>query len=514
MRILLIFVLLLILPATSWAGNVALVIGNSDYQTVPALPNPINDAQAVAEALRRQGFEVTVAGNMNRAQMLTTLRGFRDRADQADVAMVYYAGHGMEIAGRNYLIPVDARIADERDARLEMIEMQDVLAQLSGAKRMKMIVLDACRDNPFITRMQREKKGRNVGRGLAIVNNAGADTLIAYAAAAGEVTPDGLEGENSPFTKAFLNALSGPPADIRLLLGQVRDELRKSVPGSAPFVYSSLGGSQYILNRNSQAPAQSKPTAPASAALDENALLIDFATAEISDTATAWEEFLTKYQPHSGHTLYVLARRNRDRLAAVAAAAASEPRSSSAPLTARPQPALQPQQLAALDQPAATAPSLRVPPTPEPEMTRKQALLEIQRLLKGRNCYPGRLDGIYGRQTAAGLRTLSARAKVPLKVDKNSSVADMADVIDRLVVIDDIKCPAVAVVRKPAAKPRPPAKKRQPTVAAPTARAPVAKTAPKTKKSQSGQTIFKNPPNYCPQFGSSPGCRDGSPISY
>ncbi len=502
MRIFLIVLWFAILPIAGWGENVALVIGNSDYRTVPTLPNPVNDANAVALALQQQGFDVTTATNMTRAEMLTTLRAFRNRADRAEVAMVYYAGHGMEIGGRNYLIPVDARIADERDARLEMIEMQDVLVQLSGARRMKMIVLDACRDNPFVARMQRENKGRNVGRGLAIVNDAGADTLIAYAAAAGEVTPDGQEGGNSPFTRAFLNALKGPPADVRLLLGKVRDELRQSVPGAAPFVYSSLGGRQYILNANS--PAQT-PAAPAPVAkLDENALLIDFATAEISDTAAAWDVFLEKYRMHADHTLYILARRSRDRLTPAAATGRpSEPRSGTRPAGR--------DQVASLDSDIQPPTPVPAPAPAVPALTRKEAMLEIQRLLKLRNCYPGRLDGLYGPQTARGLATLSDRAGVELRVGRSDRGEDLEQLISRLAIIDDVKCPAVKVVRKP------PAKSKAPSRASAPARKPAAPApapAPQKKRPQPGSTVFKNPPNYCPQFGMSKGCIDGTPTNW
>ncbi len=500
MRALFFSIMIIFLPTYCAANNVALVIGNSAYESVEPLTNPANDAAAIATALQIHGFEVTLAGDMSRANMLNTLRAFRDKADRAEFAIVYYAGHGMEISGRNYLVPVDARINDERDARLEMIELQDVLAQLSGARRMKMVVLDACRDNPFVNKMKRENKGRNVGRGLALVTDAGADTLIAYAAAAGDITPDGVAGQNSPFTQAFLNALTGPPADIRLLLGAVRDELRQSVPGAAPFVYSSLGGGTYILNRNSRPVAASPPTE----SFNANAMLTDFATAEIADSLDVWEGFLNKYQAQSDHTLYVLARRNRDlRMAAVDPEVTGQTPLSRAPNS----------DTETLD---SSDPTLQAPvqepvlSTPLIYPTRKEAVLEIQRLLKGRNCYPGRLDGLYGRQTASGLETLSKRANVPLNMNKDTKVDELAVLIERLEIIDDATCPAVKVVRKPKAK----APVQSPSVAA---REPAKTTiepvvvAPKKEK-KSDQSVFRNPPNTCPQFGASPGCRDGDRI--
>lgn len=465
-------VMMLCLALPLWAGNVALVIGNSAYRSVETLANPVNDATAVAAALRAHGFDVTLATDLGRADTLDTLRAFRNAADRADIAMVYYAGHGMEIAGRNYLVPVDARITDERDARLEMIELQDVLSQLSGAKRMKTVVLDACRDNPFVTGMKRANTGRNVGRGLALVENAGADTLIAYAAAAGEITPDGIEGGNSPFTRAFLNALGGPAQDIRLLLGSVRDELRRSVPGAAPFVYSSLGGGTYVINPR-QAPAPAARPAP-------NAMLSDYATAELADTIAVWDAFLTAYAGQPDHTLYILARRKRD-----LKQAALDPGKPEAP---------------------ARAPANNVAAPPEPVLDRKDAIVEIQRLLKDRNCYAGRLDGIYGRQTAGGLATLSRESGQSLNMGRNTPPEQLMALIDALAVIDDATCPKAVAVRKSA-----PAKQRSrptPTRTAPAAPPP----QPKAAEPADDHSVFRNPPNYCPQFGAAPGCRDGDRI--
>lgn len=497
MRMITVAVLLVWLPLMGWAANVALVIGNSAYTSVEPLPNPDNDANAVADALRAHGFDVILATDLTRAEMFNTLRSFRDAADRADIAMVYYAGHGMEISGRNYLVPVDARITDERDARLEMIELQDVMSQLSGAKRMKTVVLDACRDNPFVAGMKRANKGRNVGRGLALVENAGADTLIAYAAAAGEITPDGVEGGNSPFTRAFLNAMKGPALDIRLLLGSVRDELRKSVPGAAPFVYSSLGGDAYIINpKADDAPISAPTPAPKVGA---NAMISDYATAELADSVAIWDAFLTKYAALSDHTLYILARRNRELKAATGASeSVAQPPTSRTSIVEPTDP-----EAAKPAEPIATEPAL-------PTLSRKDAILEIQRLLQARNCYPGRLDGLYGRQTAAGLATLSRQSGSSLKMSKQSTADDLMELIDKLIVIDDARCPDVVIVRKPTQKRRPSTTAR--TAPARTAPEPAPKPAPAPSRTETSHSVFKNPPNYCPQFGSSRGCRDGDRI--
>ncbi len=511
MRFFLVACLLFLVPTMTLANRVALVIGNSAYENVDPLANPRNDAIAIAASLEKQGFEIVTAYDMSRREMLDTLRAFRNRADQAEFAMVYYAGHGMEIAGRNYLIPVDARIADERDARLEMIQLDDVLVQMSGAKRMKMLVLDACRDNPFVARMKREQTGRNVGRGLAIVNAADADTLIAYAAAAGEVTPDGLAGGNSPFTTAFLAALDSPPSDIRLLLGKVRDQMRETVPGAAPFVYSSLGGGEYVINPNSRG-GQPRTTTQ-SAQLDENSLLRDFATAEFSGSVETWDAFLAKYSGFSSHTLYLLGQRKRDLLSrarpSVNNGVASNSRASQGE-TGQQQPetvaSLVPQVFEPVRpaaEPARAEPSVTATPDPEPAMTRKEAMTEIQRQLKQRNCYAGRLDGIYGRGTAGGLQALSRETGLQLSIDKASLPEEMMRLIDQLTGIEGATCPQVAVKRK-----RPTTTTKSTTTQRKTT---TTQTAPKTATTTAPapEKPKKRRQKPCPVFGNFDGCVDG-----
>ena len=310
-----VLILSLVLPTALFAERVALVIGNSKYRHVAALDNPYNDAEAIGRALVQQGFDVTVVHDLSRADMYNAVIDFRYKADEADIAMLYYAGHAMEISGQNYLVPVDSRVRDARDARVEMIQVDDLLPQLSGARKMKMVVLDACRDNPFVAQVKREGQGRNVGRGLAMVESADANTLIAYAAAAGEVTPDGDPGANSPFTTAFLNALEQPPTDVRLLLGAVRDELQQSVPGAAPFVYSSLGRETIVINPHSAGgdPVVEKHT---QLSLHQQEFVLDFASAEIAGSPDAWGAFLEKYAAHKEQTLYVLALRKKRQLEA------------------------------------------------------------------------------------------------------------------------------------------------------------------------------------------------------
>ncbi|MEO8318163.1 MAG: caspase family protein, partial [Bradyrhizobium sp.] len=179
----------------AWAEKrVALIVGNSSYQTVPQLPNPSRDATSVAKMFRDAGFDsVDVQLNVGNLEFKRAIRKFETTADQADIAVVYYAGHGLEIGGTNYLIPTDARLASDRDADDEAILLERLVSSADGAKRLRLVILDACRDNPFTTSMRRERKvaNRGVAAGLGKVEPTSTDTLIAYAAKAGSTADDG-----------------------------------------------------------------------------------------------------------------------------------------------------------------------------------------------------------------------------------------------------------------------------------------------------------------------------------
>ena len=230
--------------------RVALIVGNSTYQTVPQLPNPSRDANSVAKMFRDAGFEtVDTQLDVGNLEFKRSIRKFEIAADQADIAVIYYAGHGIEIGGTNYLIPIDARLASDRDADDEAIPLERLVSSADGAKRLRVIILDACRDNPFTTTMRRERKmaSRAVSSGLSKVEPTSTDTLIAYAAKAGSTAEDG-DGQHSPFTSAILKNLTVPGLDIRLAFGRVRDEVMKSTRNrQEPFVYGSLGGGNISL---------------------------------------------------------------------------------------------------------------------------------------------------------------------------------------------------------------------------------------------------------------------------
>lgn len=224
--------------------RVALVIGNSEYKNVPRLPNPANDAQAIGNALRQSSFEtVELVRDTTREQLLTALHRFADRADTADWAVIFYSGHGVEVGGTNYLVPVDARLRTNRDVEFEAVELDKALRAIEHARRLRLIVLDACRDNPFLVQMARVMPSRSVGRGLARMEPDGG-TLIAYAAKHGEIALDG-EGSNSPFTEALIKRMRTPRLEIRRMFDLIRDDVMAATQRrQQPFTYGSLPGSE------------------------------------------------------------------------------------------------------------------------------------------------------------------------------------------------------------------------------------------------------------------------------
>ena len=237
----------------SAAGRVALVVGNSDYAAIGALPNPGNDAADVSAALGRLGFDVTTVQDADRVDMNEALRTFTRESVGADVALVFYAGHGLEMDGVNYLVPVDARLERDTDVRFEAVDLDDVLAATAGAE-LRVVILDACRNNPLARSMQRTSTTRNVSRGSfgeLDENLLGDETLVAYAAAAGTTAADGT-GRNSPYTTALLEYLE-QPLEIGILFREVRARVLAATGGEQrPHEYASLLEEHYLRGASGQ----------------------------------------------------------------------------------------------------------------------------------------------------------------------------------------------------------------------------------------------------------------------
>lgn len=227
-------------PAGERSNRVALVIGNAAYQNVGPLANAGRDAEALAAEFDALGFrKVTLLRDLTREQMFTALRAFAKDAETSDWAVIYFAGHGLEMGGVNWLAPVDAQFKTDRDVRLEAVSIDELSAAIEGVRGLRLIVLDACRNNPFAPQMRFTNSTRSLGTGLARVEPEGG-TMVAYAAKAGQVAHDGDDG-NSPFMKALLRRMKQPGLEISMLFRFVRDDvLAATGRQQEPFVYGSL----------------------------------------------------------------------------------------------------------------------------------------------------------------------------------------------------------------------------------------------------------------------------------
>jgi formylglycine-generating enzyme required for sulfatase activity len=296
--------------------RVALVIGNSAYQRVPVLANPAKDSDDVAEMFRKAGLTVVTAKHdLGAVEMRRTLRDFADEVRDADVAIIYYAGHGMEIEGTNYLIPVDALLERDIDAFDEAIPLDRLMSVMEPAKKLRLVILDACRDNPFSKAMKHSVATRAVERGLARIEPSSPNTLVAFAAKAGSTAADG-DDKNSPYTAALLRHLPKPGLDLRKAFGFVRDDVMKVTRNrQEPFIYGSLGGEDVAL-----VPAPQQNIAPP----DPNAnARDDYDLAQQINVVSAWNAFINKY-PSGFYT--DLAKAQRDKLIAARTAALEDAR--------------------------------------------------------------------------------------------------------------------------------------------------------------------------------------------
>lgn len=239
---LLIAVLLTAQVAIGEERRVALVIGNAAYQNVPALANPRNDASDLGEALTLAGFEVVEGLDQSRDEMAATIREFIDRLDGASTGLFFYAGHGLQVDGRNYMLPVDLVLRDEADLQFQAIDMNFVLSQMERDPRVNIIMLDACRDNPFAASMT-----RSLSRGLAPMETRSVGSLIVYSTQPGAVADDGI-GRNSPFTSALLKFTSQPGLEIQQMLRKVRAEVISATDErQVPWDHSSLTGDVFLV---------------------------------------------------------------------------------------------------------------------------------------------------------------------------------------------------------------------------------------------------------------------------
>ena len=235
------------IPATSkkilkYKNRKALVIGNASYFEQIPLKNPINDAKAVAATLRQIGFEVTYKEDLELKEFGRSLGRFERELSSSDISLIYYAGHGIEVDGENYLIPVDAELRNASDVKFETVMLQDAVSASLSVSRLSMILIDACRDNPFAKSMK--GKNRSIGRGLSVVDatKSKVDQIISFAAESGEFAEDG-NGDNSPYAAALVDLLGEPNLEVGKLFRKLGDSVESMTKGKQiPVTRNRLSG--------------------------------------------------------------------------------------------------------------------------------------------------------------------------------------------------------------------------------------------------------------------------------
>jgi hypothetical protein len=313
-------------------SRVALVIGNGAYEKVPELPNPPRDATDIGHALERLNFKVTLLKNATAQEMRKAVVDFGRTAEGSEMAVVFYAGHGIEVAGENWLIPVSAELRSDADVESEAISLRSVSLQVSKARQLGLVILDACRNNPFAAKMKRSISTRAVARGLAPTEPAD-NVLIAYSARDGTTASDG-EGQNSPFTTALLHHIETPGLEISFLFRRVRDDVMAATKREQqPFVYGSLSKEEIYL----KAPAVNASVGPAADSV-ASAPTEDERFWQAIQTSTVvglFEEYLSRYS-RGGHVTEARQRikdlNAKQVVAASAATASSQPESAANPI--------------------------------------------------------------------------------------------------------------------------------------------------------------------------------------
>src|ERR1700712_4765038 len=268
MRYLTIILSLICMVFSAHAANaekrVAFVVGNGTYKNVASLPNPPIDAKSMASVLRNVGFDVVEGTNLTRDKMTERLLEFGKKAQGADVALFFYAGHGIAIGGTNYLLPIDADIKSEMDVKLgAAINIDLTLDQTMSDAKVKLVFLDACRDNPFAAKIKSNSATRSVsvGSGLAEMKS-GEGTLIAFATGPGQTALDGQEGTNSPFTRALIANITTPGVEIQQAMTKVRAQVNEETnKGQLPWGHTNLIGSVYLNGAPGPATASGTPAA-------------------------------------------------------------------------------------------------------------------------------------------------------------------------------------------------------------------------------------------------------------
>jgi uncharacterized caspase-like protein len=279
--------------------RVAFVVGNGAYKNVPALPNPAVDARSMAKLLRNVGFDVVEGSNLSRDKMTEKLLDFGKKAEGADVAIFFYAGHGIAVNGTNYLLPVDADLKSEMDVKLgAAINVDLTLEQTMSDAKVKLVFLDACRDNPFAAKIRSAKATRSatVASGLAEMKS-GEGTLLAFATGPGQTALDGEAGTNSPFTRALLANIAQPGVEIQQAMTKVRAQVNEETSkGQLPWGHTNLIGSVYLNPAKAPGNTSEAPNTPAQTTTAASEVELEFwRSIKDSNKVEEYNAYLTNY---------------------------------------------------------------------------------------------------------------------------------------------------------------------------------------------------------------------------
>jgi hypothetical protein len=401
---LLALVLLGAAPAAA-AKRVALVLGNSAYRNTPALANPRNDANDMAAALTSLGFDVIKGVDLDKAGMDRHIRDFAERLEGSDVGLFFYAGHGLQVDGQNFLVPVDAELNSGAALDFEMVRLDLIQRTMERESKTNVLFLDACRDNPLARNLARSlgTRSSSIGRGLAAVES-GAGTLISFSTQPGNVAQDG-KGRNSPFAGALLKQVLVPGEDLSTMLIKVRNDVMASTGNrQVPWEHSALRARFYFsVPPTAAAPP---PPSPSQTDFDRQMEITFWSTIKDSKSPAVLRTYLDRY-PNG--TFAGLAKVMIDQLEKDAAAHASGDR-------AAPKQAEKPAQTASLPPPPANLTAS--PGSPPAELTRS-----LQKELARVGCDPGEADGRWGEHGRRALEEFARRTKIALATEEPTPAA-------------------------------------------------------------------------------------------
>ncbi len=400
--------------------RVALVIGNSAYESAPVLKNPRNDAEAISAVLQNLGFDVVKGYDLAHLDFARIVGQFRKKLKGADVGLFFYAGHGMQVNGFNYLVPVDAVLGDETSLDFEAVPLHIILKLMERSTKTNLVFLDACRDNPLSRNLARSMGTRStaIGQGLARVES-GLGTLIAFATQPGNVALDG-GGKNSPFATGMLKHMETPGLDVALVMRRVREDVIKATSGSqVPWSNSSLTGS-FMFN--------DKPLAKTPVTSGMNTLAIELAyweAAKEAGTRQGYEVYLRKYPNGNFAPLVAMklealkgqldSQKTRTEETQVAVNVDQDPPKTTSKRNVNPAAAAV--EVASVE----TAPAAKM--EVEQHLDAGELTVSIQQELGRLGCSPGTADGDWGRRTRNAMSRFNRYASLDLDIDKPSEAA-------------------------------------------------------------------------------------------